>query len=159
MNEPIRHIAVCVDNSEASLGALDEAWRLHQFVAGSRVTVAHVIASPMVVAGHGAMWLPDPAQLSAGAREWLDELAERYPGAETVLLDGYPPAEVCDWAAHADVDLIVASSSRGLVERVLLGSFAGYLARHAPCSVLLTRPTAVHQTSEQVTAETTASAR
>ena len=35
---------------------------------------------------------------------------------------------------------LIAASHRGLVERVLLGSFAGYLVRHAPCAVLLTRP-------------------
>jgi hypothetical protein len=30
----------------------------------------------------------------------------------------------------------------------LLGSFAGYLARHAPCSVLLTRPHVVPDADE-----------
>ena len=140
MNTLASHIAVCVDNSPASAAALDEAWRLREAVGCERFTLVHVIPSPMVVAGHGAMWLPDPTEIRTGAAEWMDTLAVDHPGSETVLLDGYPPAEVCDWAARSGVDMIVASSSRGLFDRVLLGSFAGYLTRHAPCSVLLTRP-------------------
>jgi nucleotide-binding universal stress UspA family protein len=35
---------------------------------------------------------------------------------------------------------MVAATHRGLVERALLGSFAGYLAHHAPCSVFLVPP-------------------
>jgi nucleotide-binding universal stress UspA family protein len=57
-----------------------------------------------------------------------------------VALDGYPPAAVCDWAAEADVDLVVAAAHRGLVQRMLLGSFAAYLAHHSPCTILLVRP-------------------
>ena len=140
MNELFSHIAVCVDNSEASTAALEEAWKLRETLGDASFTLVHVIASPMVVAGHGAMWIPDPTELAAGAREWMDELAREHPGAQVVLLSGYPAAEVCDWAREADVDLLVASSSRGVFDRVLLGSFAGYLARHAPCQVLLTRP-------------------
>ena len=140
MNELFTHIAVCVDNSEASSVALDEAWRLKRSLGPGRFSLVHVIPSPMVVAGHGAIWVQDPGEIAAGAKEWLDELAAAHPGAEVVLLDGYPQAEVCDWALEANVGLLVASSSRGMFDRVLLGSFAGYLARHAPCSVLLTRP-------------------
>lgn len=140
MNELFPHIAVCVDNSEASSGALAEAWRLKRSLGAARFSLVHVIPSPMVVAGHGAIWVQDPGEIAAGARRWLDEIGAAHPGAEVVLLDGYPQAEVCDWALEAEVDLLVAASSRGMFDRVLLGSFAGYLARHAPCSVLLTRP-------------------
>ena len=140
MNELFTHIAVCLDNSEASSAALDEAWRLKRSVGPARFSLVHVIPSPSVVAGHGAMWVQDPSEIAAGAKEWLDVAVAAHPGAEVVLLGGYPQAEVCDWAREEQVDLLVASSSRGMFDRVLLGSFAGYLARHAPCSVLLTRP-------------------
>jgi nucleotide-binding universal stress UspA family protein len=144
MSETYQHIAVCVDHSDASSAALDEAWQLRSAESG-RFSLVHVVFTPMVVAGHGAMWVPDPTTLKAGAQEWLDDTVARYPGAEGVLLDGYPPGEACAWAAEAGVDLLVASSSRGLFDRVLLGSFAGYLARHSPCSVLLTRPAVAHE--------------
>ena len=42
----------------------------------------------------------------------------------------------------------MASASRGMFDRVLLGSFAGFLARHSPCSVLLTRPPVVQGTGD-----------
>jgi nucleotide-binding universal stress UspA family protein len=148
MNELFTHIAVCLDNSKASAAALDEAWRLKQSVGPVRFSVVHVIPSPIVVAGHGAMWVQDPNEIAAGAKEWLDAVLATHPGAEMVLLGGYPQAEVCDWAREEHVDLLVASSSRGMFDRVLLGSFAGYLARHAPCSVLLTRPHVVPDVDE-----------
>ncbi len=141
MNDLFEHIAVGVDNSDASREALATAWRLREALGGRpRLTLVHVIASPVVVAGHGAMWVASPEEVEAGARRWLDELAAAHPGAEVRLLEGYPAAAVCEWAVDAGVDLLIASSSRGLFDRVLLGSFAGYLARHAPCTVLLTRP-------------------
>lgn len=137
---PFDHIAVCVDNSDAASVALDQAWRLRQALGARHFSLVHVIVSPIAVMGHGAMWVPDPSEIEAGAKEWLELTASSRPGADVVLLKGYPAAAVCDWAAQANVDLIVASSSRGVVDRVLLGSFAGYLSRHAPCSILLTRP-------------------
>ncbi len=143
MNGSFTHLAVCIDNSEASSAALEEAWRLHRSLHAERFSLVHIIPSPMMVAGHGAMWIPDPNEIQAGAREWLDEVAAAHPGAEVVLLDGYPSAKACAWAAENDVDLLVAASSRGLFDRVLLGSFAGYLVGHAHCSILLTRPQVV----------------
>lgn len=148
VNEIFTHIGVCLDNSEASSAALEEAWRLKRSAGPVRFSLVHVIPSPMVVAGHGAMWVQDPSEIAAGAKEWLDEVVVAHPGAEVVLLGGYPQAEVCDWAREEHVDLLVASSSRGMFDRVLLGSFAGYLARHAPCSVLLTRPHLVPDADE-----------
>jgi nucleotide-binding universal stress UspA family protein len=142
MTTTFAHIACCVDHSDASMHALDQAVRLHE-LGGGRLTVVHVAPWPMVIAGHGAAWVPDPAVILDGAREWLDGVVATHPGVECVLLEGYPPAAACDWAANAGVDLMVASSSRGLFDRVLLGSFAGYLARNAPCAVLLTRPGAI----------------
>lgn len=153
MNARFAHIAVCVDHSDASGAAVEEAWRLRNDETET-FTFVHVVPTPMVVAGHGAMWLPDPSQVTAGAQEWLDELVARYPGSVGVLLSGYPAVEACDWAEENGVDLLVASSSRGLFDRVLLGSFAGYLARHAPCSVLLTRPGAAHASDREASTAT-----
>jgi nucleotide-binding universal stress UspA family protein len=84
--------------------------------------------------------VPDPEDIFAQSRTWLEELAAEIPEAEPVLLTGYPPVAVVEWAEEARPDLIVAAAHRGLVDRLLLGSFASYLAYHAPCSVLLVRP-------------------
>lgn len=52
-----------------------------------------------------------------------------------------PPASaVCAWAREHQPDLLVAGAHRGHLKRVALGSFASYLAYHAPSAVLLVRP-------------------
>lgn len=134
------HIAVCIDRSEAAEVTLAEARALRRHVGDGRLSIVHVAPWPLLYTGEAGAWAPDPEDIASASREWLDGIVAGVPEGTGVLLDGYPPAAVCDWAAEAGVDLIVAASHRGLVERVLLGSFAGYLARHAPCSVLLTRP-------------------
>jgi nucleotide-binding universal stress UspA family protein len=137
---PYPHIAVCVDRSDAARGALEEARRLRAAAGPGKLSLVHVAPWPLLYTGEAGAWAPDPEDIESAARSWLDELAASVPEGEAVLLDGYPPAAVCTWAADVGVDLLVAASHRGLVERVLLGSFAAYLVRHSPCSVLLTRP-------------------
>ena len=138
-----RHIAVCIDRSDASTASLSEARALRTATGPGRLSIVHVTPWPLLYAGEAGSWAPDPEDIASAARAWLDQVASDVPEAEGVLLDGYPPAAVCDWAQANRVDLLVAASRRGLVERVLLGSFAGYLVRNAPCTVLLTRPDAV----------------
>lgn len=133
------HIAVCVDRSEPAKEALRQAIHLRDDIGAERLSVVHVAPWPMMYAGEAAGWAPNQKDIEDSAAEWLDEVIGDTKGATAVLLDGYPPVAVCDWAADNDVSLLIAASHRGLVERVLLGSFAGYLVRHAPCSVLLTR--------------------
>jgi nucleotide-binding universal stress UspA family protein len=102
--------------------------------------VIHVAPWGALFGGYPGVEPADPAVMVDEARRWLDALVAANPGVDGVLLEGYPPAVACEWAAREGVDLMVAASSRGLVDRVLLGSFAGYLLRHAPGAVLLTRP-------------------
>jgi len=139
---PYRHIACCVDDSYAARAAAAEAARLRDLGPG-RLSLVHVIERPPLPAlvAEGAAWYPDEREYESRARAWLADLARDFR-AEPVLLTGYPPAAAAEWAERAGVDLLVAASHRGRVERLLLGSFASYLARHAPCAVLLVRPPA-----------------
>ncbi len=139
MSTPYAHIACCVDDSEGSDRAVEEAVRLRAAGPG-RLSLVFVAPLPLVYAGVGTEFVPDPADIAAASERWLAARAAEVPDAEPVLLNGYPPAAVCDWAAGAGVDLLVAAAHRGRVERILLGSFASYLAYHAPCPVLLVRP-------------------
>jgi nucleotide-binding universal stress UspA family protein len=141
MDAPYRHIAACVERSPASALALEEARRLRALGPGG-LTLVHVAPSPLLLAGEYGAWVPDPADLSQESARWLAELAGTVPGAGTALLEGHPPSSVCAWARGTDVDLLVAASSRGLVDRLMLGSFAGYLVHHSPVSVILVRPAA-----------------
>jgi nucleotide-binding universal stress UspA family protein len=121
------HIACLVDASAASGEALREARRLRAQGPG-RLSIVHVAHGP-------------PHDATQAAPEWLTAAAAEGPGDVVLLVNlGVPAAAACEWAAGARVDLIVASANRGLRDRIRLGSFAGHLARHAPCDVLLTRP-------------------
>jgi nucleotide-binding universal stress UspA family protein len=128
-----------MDRSEAAVKALAEAKRLRKLGPG-RLSIVHVSEWGILFGAYPGVTATDPDIIRRESKEWLDATVAANPGAEGVFLDGYPAAVVCEWAGEHDVDLLIASSSRGLVDRILLGSFAGYLTRHAPCSVMLTRP-------------------
>jgi nucleotide-binding universal stress UspA family protein len=144
VDTPYHHIACCVDRSEISESILGEAKRLRALGPG-RLSIVHVSEWGILFGAYPGVAATDPEFIRQDSRRWLDAIVAANPGCEGVFLDGYPPAVVCEWAEGAGVDLLVASSSRGLVARVLLGSFAGYLARHAPCAVLLTRAGVAHE--------------
>ena len=136
------HIVCCVDDSEASRAALAEAARLCEQLGASRLSVLHARA-PGVNAGMYATPVMD--EIDPAEEAWLVELARQAPGSRPVLLDGVmsrPEVEAVSWAQQNGVDLIVAASHRGPVARAVLGSFAGYLAHHATCPVVLLPPPA-----------------
>jgi nucleotide-binding universal stress UspA family protein len=59
--------------------------------------------------------------------------------ADMVMSSSAPDA-ICGYALRRGVDLIVvASHGRSAVERLLVGSVAERVTRHAPCSVLVVR--------------------
>jgi nucleotide-binding universal stress UspA family protein len=87
----------------------------------------------------GGVFLPDPEVMQDAALEWLTEAIAGVPGAVPVVLQGNPADAVCLWAEENGVDLLVAGAERGKIERLLLGSFALHLSKHAPCDVLLAR--------------------
>jgi nucleotide-binding universal stress UspA family protein len=135
---PYAHIACCIDDSPGSMRALDEARRLRALGPGAlslvHVTPLALIAEPAGGAPPGA-----PRDIADDERDWLAATAAGVPGADAVALEGLPPQAAVAWARAAGPDLIVAAAHRGPVERAMLGSFAGHLAREAPCPVLLTR--------------------
>ena len=137
MPTPYHHIACCLDPSPGSDRALEEAVRVHEFGPG-RLSLVHATRLPWASGFAGGA--PNPEDVLDADRTWLAERAERTPDSEFVLLEGSAAPSVCDWAAENGVDLIVAGAHRGLLQRIALGSFAGYLTHHAPCAVMLVRP-------------------
>ncbi len=135
---PFRHIAVCVDDSEPSRRALEEARTLAE-VGADKLSIVHVAQWPLNHVVMGYAEVPDPTDTFIRAERWLNDLVASAGEGNAVFLKGYPPAAVCEWAEKAAPDLIVAASHRGIIDRLLLGSFANYVAYHAPCEVLLTR--------------------
>jgi nucleotide-binding universal stress UspA family protein len=141
---PYTHIACFIDGSDAARQGLDHAEGVRALT-GGRLSVVHVIAAPAFLVtlaaglGGGAA-VHDPETEREAARMWLEEQVRDREGAEAVLLEGHPGSAACDWSAGHGVDLMVAARHRGLVERTLLGSFAGHIAHNAPCPVLLVPP-------------------
>lgn len=137
------HIACCVDGRPGSWPALAEARRLHRAGSG-RLSVVHVAEldlPPLALAGTAIATPPieNPVRRAEALLRAMVESDQReYP----VLLEGDGPAQVvCRWAAGAAwPDLLVVGSYRTPLARTLRGSFAGYLAYHAPCPVLVVRP-------------------
>jgi len=144
---PYAHIACCIDESEGAERALTEARRLRALGPG-RLSVVTVAAYPLLVDGDGE----DPDDIEAVAERWLERRMRDVPEGAPVLLHGFPPVAVCEWAREARPDLLVAGAHRSRVERALLGSFAAYLAHHAPCAVLLVRPAHAAAPSEAAAA-------
>ncbi len=149
MPEGFDHIAVCIDGSDADARLLDRAVALRDALGAGTLSIVHVAPLPLappatdssMLGGPGlAASMLDPTVFIEAARELVSRSTSGIPDAQGVLLEGHPAAAVCDWAAEAGADLIVAGSHRGFWERVTLGSFATQLSHHAPCSVLLVRP-------------------
>ncbi len=140
MSAPYRHIACCLDDSEASRRALAEARRLRELGQG-RLSLVHVVQYPLPYSvGFGSQ--PTPNDLAVAARRTgSTPLGEEVPEGETVLLAGLPaPRRSATWAENHAVDLLICAAHRNLPQRLALGSFAHYLVNHAPCPVLVLRP-------------------
>ena len=146
MTGPFDHIACFIDESDAASQALAQAAALRD-LSGGKLSVVHVVAPPSFLvslgsAVGGSVPFDDRPEMEV-AQAWLANLAEGFEAAEPVLLEGHPASTACYWAREAGCSVMVAASHRGAVERVFLGSFAGYLAHHAPCAVMLVPPETV----------------
>jgi nucleotide-binding universal stress UspA family protein len=147
MGPGYRHVACCIDDSPQSEPVIAEAVRLLADGPDAVISLVHAVSVPAAVL---TVPVPDMGTMLAGARSWLDATGERVAGdlrasgsparVEVVLLEGHAGVAACAWAEETDVDLIVAAAHRGYLDRALLGSFAGYVAYHAPCAVHLVRP-------------------
>jgi nucleotide-binding universal stress UspA family protein len=137
LDAPYRHIAACVDTSEAAEAVIREALRLRALGPG-RLTLLHVAAPP--VSGYSRWEPPSDQEFFQEARDWVEARARRVPGAEPVALWGRPSHRAVEWAREAGCDLMIAASHANVLERAGLGGFSRHLAYHAPCPVLLVRP-------------------
>ncbi|QLD90992.1 universal stress protein [Natronomonas salina] len=84
--------------------------------------------------------------IRAKAREFVDRLADRARAGgldvTTAVPDGTAKNAIIDYAESVDADAIVmGTSGRGGVERLVLGSVAGHVVRHSDVDVLVTHGT------------------
>ncbi|MEW6278156.1 MAG: universal stress protein [Candidatus Eremiobacterota bacterium] len=145
-----RHILVPVDGSEPSLAVLQ---RLAPYLAaGGRVTLLR--ASDLVI--HDSAQLLAPAVREAYLRSLeLDLQQQKLEGVEVDprVLDGEAADAILTLAEEVGCDLIAMSShGRTGLKRLVLGSVAEKVARHAPCPVLVFPPATRHtqQSSQKI---------
>jgi nucleotide-binding universal stress UspA family protein len=133
----IRHVLVATDFGPASERAIDTAIGLAE-AAGAKITLLHVIDAPYPYP------VPLPVEMKVEARQALEKLAavHRTPKVEiaTAMREGESWRQIIAAAEELHADLIVVGShNRRGVPRILLGSVAERVVRHAPVDVLTVR--------------------
>lgn len=141
---PFTHVLCPVDFSDAARRAMDLAAEVVR-PGGAGITLLHVVEAPV---SFGAE-LPDPEFLRAAdkrAAEQLERWAAELRGKVSVPVTirsrvGWAGAETLAAVDHdPTIDLVVMGShGRTGIKRVLLGSVAEKVVRHARCPVLVAR--------------------
>lgn len=138
-----KHILVAVDFSESSRHALDQAGDLASRT-GARVTLLHVLELPAIYRGQPpADFVHDIDQrASAQLDEWAELVEQKTRNqVERLVRTGAPPAQALGMIAEdPSIDLVVVGShGRTGMKRLVLGSVAEKLVRHAGLPVLVAR--------------------
>ena len=145
-----RQVLVGTDFAPASMAAVEAGAALAR-ASGGIVLLVHVYAPPMAVPiGYGPggplpAATPGPAIDEELVLATLSRIAaDRLGGIDfdlRAVQHGSPSAALCSLAEAEEVDLIVVGTAgRRGIRRLLLGSVAEAVVRHAPCSVLVARP-------------------
>jgi nucleotide-binding universal stress UspA family protein len=145
----IRSILLPTDFSECARHAVPYAAHLARLV-GARVLCLHVVEPVVPAVGWTPIAEPLPVadvgeQLEDSAARELPRFArcEEFEGldVEDIITRGEASAEIVRVAEEREADLIVISShGRAGLGRILFGSTAESVVRHAPCPVLVVKP-------------------
>ena len=145
----IHTILVPTDFSPASAHALRYARELADAF-GASLHVLHVVENPFAPGAFMEMYTPPPGDylvmLETEAGKHLDSVLTeeekvRY-SAVLALRIGTPAQQILEYLQeHGAIDLVVmATTGRGGVARLMLGSVTDRLVRSAPCPVLTIHP-------------------
>ncbi len=145
---PFRHALVPTDFSESAAHALDLAATLVE--PGGSITLLHVIEAPVAWTGEVPLGEPPASDLLGAidyqARRIFDNEVARFRRMSTLPITarsrvGYAGAQTLSVIdADPTIDLVVMGShGRTGIKRVLLGSVAEKVVRHARCPVLVAR--------------------
>jgi nucleotide-binding universal stress UspA family protein len=149
MNMNIRSILLPTDFSECGNYALSYAASLARTF-GASILCVHVIEPVVPTVGYSGISEPLPMadiadQLEDSAERELPKFAECEEcsglAVEELIVHGEAASEIVRVAKERSVDLIVVSShGRTGLGRILFGSTAEAIVRHAPCPVLVVKP-------------------
>lgn len=137
---------IAVDGSEMSTRAVGVGVTLASAL-GAQVAMVHAVNVAGAMAVEGGPPAAEMRQiLLDDGKGILAQAAKDAPGAAVAhqfLREGVPGPEVCDSAREWGADLIVIGThGRGGLSRLLMGSTAEAVVRHAPCPVLVVPATA-----------------
>jgi nucleotide-binding universal stress UspA family protein len=145
----VKSILLPTDFSECGNYALSYATSMARTF-GAAIIFVHVIEPIVPSVGYSGMTEPLPIadisdQLEDSAERELPKFAECKECAglqvEEVIVHGEAASEIVRVAKERAVDLIVVSShGRTGLGRILFGSTAEAIVRHAPCPVLVVKP-------------------
>ena len=152
-------ILVAIDFSQTSEDAFAVAAELSRTY-HSRVhllTVVPNVNMPYAVEAVGVDYFALQRGMTDAAQEQLSDFSARHPIQPGLLInavaEGPPASEIVNYAKEHAIDLIVLGAhGHGFVDRLLLGSVADGVPRHAPCAVLLVPHVARRLTSFEVQA-------
>jgi len=136
----IQSVLVGVDFSEASRQALGQGRSLAERL-DVPLTVLHVLQLPPPLLPEVQLPLPDPdwtQDMELRAAEQLEKWIEGFSNAKALVRWGNPAEELVA-AADPETLLVVAQVGHSTWERLLFGSTAARVVRHAPCDVLVVR--------------------
>ena len=145
-------VLVGYDGSPHGLEAVRFCARL-PLRADARVRLLGVVTPPVMPGGPDMMAVPWPPTMDAfidEQRAHLDGALQRAAGefgrdarVERSVVVGHPATEIIG-AAEKDADLLVVGArGLGTVGRLVLGSVSDRVVQHAPCPVIVVKPTAV----------------
>lgn len=143
----MKTILVAADGSPQGFAAVETAAELAADE-GARLVCVHVVSVLDFAQQANGKALAPPGRVPRAEEDpVLQEAAELATGrgvvAETELLVGYPPNQICRLAAEIGVDLIVVGSrGLGTVKSVVMGSTSRAVLAHADRPVLVVRATA-----------------
>ncbi len=139
----IKKILATTDFSDASRHGVGYAVALAEKL-GAAVALLHVVEPGSWVSNMGSViWVREDSEVVASAREKLATMAEREGKGEvavtfSVALRTGNAFDAIATAAleHGSELIVIATHGRTWADRVLLGSTAERVVRHAPCPVL-----------------------
>ena len=143
-NEPGGWVVVGVDGSETSKDALRWA-ALNAEATRSKLRVVMCWRVPGTPYGYLAP-VPPNLDIAGDAKVALDNIVEEVLGqvprvpVSTVIVEGPAATDLLEEASDADL-LVVGNRGHGALVGMLLGSVSEYCVTHAPCPVVVVRPT------------------
>jgi len=135
-----KRVLVGVDFSKSSREALAQA---HEWAnrLGVPLVALHVLQPPAPMLPEAQVAMPDPHWLDAIENHALDQLKlwiQDYPGTGAMVKWGSPADEIVG-EADRETLIVVAHVGHSSFERILFGSTAVKVVKHAPGNVLVVR--------------------